>query len=248
VGFGVAGLHAWRLRSLGRERFHQVALALSLALAAPAAVAQLVSGDLLARHVAERQPIKFAALEGQFQTEAGAPIRLGGIPDADHQTMTGAIEIPYLLSLLARHDPHATIQGLADFPRDQWPPLVPVRLAWQAMLACGTALAGVSLVALWRRWRRPDTWLEPAWFLTALVACTPLGFIALEAGWVVTEVGRQPWIIYGFMRTADAVTPMPALQVPFLVFTTLYVVLSAVVALLMRRIIFRAEAERRVSA
>ncbi|MEO8449197.1 MAG: cytochrome ubiquinol oxidase subunit I [Gemmatimonadota bacterium] len=244
VGFAVAGVHAWRLRQGRRERFHRLAIGLSLAMAAPAALIQIVSGDLLAQHVAEHQPIKLAALEGQFATQSGAPVRLGGLPDAEQGTMKGGIEIPYLLSLLAFHDPNATVRGLSEFPRDQWPPLLPVRLAWELMLACGTILAALSLLVAWRRWRRPNEWLRPRWFLTALMVAGPLGFIALEAGWIVTEVGRQPWIIYGVMRTADTVTPMPHLEVPFIVFTALYVVLSVVVALLIRGIVLRAEPNR----
>lgn len=247
VGFGVAGIHAWRLRDGGRDRFHRAALGISLAIAAPAAIGQLVSGDVLARHVAVHQPVKFAALEGQFATEAGAPIRLGGVPDPERRVMVGAIEIPRMLSLLAHHDPNATIPGLSEFPRDHWPPLLPVRIAWQLMIASGTVLAIVAALALLRLWRRRAEWLDARWFLTLLAACAPLGFIALEAGWIVTEVGRQPWIIYGVMRTSDAVTPMPRLVIPFLAFTTLYVVLSVVVALIMRQIVLRAETERQTA-
>jgi cytochrome d ubiquinol oxidase subunit I len=245
VGFGVAGIHAWRLLRRGPDRFHQTALTLSLALAAPAAVIQVVSGDVLARHIVERQPIKFAALEGQFETKAGAPIRLGGLPDASRRTMTGAIEVPRMLSLLAYHDPNAVVKGLSEFPEDQWPPLVPVRIAWQLMLASGSALALLGAITMWRRWRRPTDWHSPRWYLLLLALAAPLGFVAVESGWIVTEVGRQPWIIYGVMRTADAVTSMPKLVVPFFAFTSLYLVLSVVVAALMRRIILRAEIERR---
>jgi cytochrome d ubiquinol oxidase subunit I len=251
VGFGVGGIHAWRLRQGGQggpggpQRFHHAALELSLAIAIPAVLLQLISGDILARHVAIHQPVKFAALESQFATEAGAPIRLGGLPDPERRVVVGAVEVPRLLSLLAYHDPNETIQGLSAFPRDQWPPLVPVRIAWELMLASGSALALAALAGLWRLWRWPKTWLDARWFLAVLAACAPLGFIALESGWVVTEVGRQPWIIYGVMRTADAVTPMPRLVIPFLAFTVLYLLLSIVVAVLMRRIVLRAETERR---
>jgi cytochrome d ubiquinol oxidase subunit I len=237
VGFGVAGIHAWRLRHRAGNQFHRAALGISLSIAAPAAIAQLISGDVIARHVADHQPIKLAALESQFETQARAPIRLGGLPNARTRRMAGAIEIPAMLSLLSHHDPNATVQGLNDFPVDEWPPLIPVRIAWQVMIACGLALAGVAALSLWRRWRRRAAWLEDRWFLGLLAGCAPLGFVALEAGWVVTEVGRQPWIIYRVMRTADAVTPMPHLALPFLTITALYLMLAIVVLLLMRRII-----------
>jgi cytochrome d ubiquinol oxidase subunit I len=234
VGFGVAGIHAWLLRRTPASRLHRAALGLALWLAAPSALLQVVSGDFLARHVAEHQPVKFAALEGHFRTQAGAPLRIGGLPDAERRTTGGAIEIPRLLSLLAHHDPSAPVLGLEEFPEDEWPPLVPVRLAWQVMVGIGTLLAAVGAVAMWRRWRRPGTFAA-RWFLVLLAACAPLGFIAIEAGWVVTEVGRQPWIVYGLVRTADAVTPMPGLAIPFVTFTALYLVLAGVVAVLMRR-------------
>jgi len=243
VGFGVAGIHAWMLRRHPGDRFHRAALTLALGMAAPAGIAQPISGDLLARHVVGHQPIKFAALEGQFATEAGAPVRLGGLPNPETRRTAAIVEIPKLLSLLAYHDPNATIRGLNEFPPDQWPPLVPVRIAWQLMVGLGTALAVVSVLALWCWWRPPGPPERP-WLLRLLALCAPLGFIAIEAGWVVTEIGRQPWIIYGVMRTADAVTPMPRLTIPFLAFTTLYVVLSAVVAFLMRRMVLRAQVER----
>jgi cytochrome d ubiquinol oxidase subunit I len=236
VGFGVAGIHAWMLRRTPGDRFHAAALSLALWLAVPAAMLQVVSGDSLARHVAEHQPVKFAALEGHFETQPRAPLRLGGIPNEETRTVPGAIEIPGALSFLAHRDVNAVVQGLEDFPREDWPPLAPVRIAWQVMVAIGSLLAAVSLLALWRRWRLRDRYAR-GWFLVLLAACAPLGFIAIEAGWVVTEVGRQPWIIYNIIRTADAVTPMPGLAIPFLTFTVLYLVLAAVVVFLMRRMI-----------
>jgi cytochrome d ubiquinol oxidase subunit I len=123
-------------------------------------------------------------------------------------------------------------------PRDQWPPVPVVHVAFQVMVGCGIVLAAVSVIGgllWWRRRALPDD----AWYLRTLVAAGPLGLIAVEAGWTVTEVGRQPWIIRGVMRTADAVTPMPGLVVPFAVFTGLYLVLGVVVIVLLRRQVFR---------
>ncbi|MFQ5890737.1 MAG: cytochrome ubiquinol oxidase subunit I [Gemmatimonadota bacterium] len=239
VGFGVAGVHAWLLRRDPRNRLHRAALGIALAMGAPMALLQPISGDLLARSTAIRQPIKLAAMEGHFETQRGAPLRIGGIPDAEAGRSIGAIEIPKALSLLTFHDPNAEVRGLEEFPRDEWPPLLVVRLAWQLMVAIGTFLAVVAVVAGWRWRRRPDP-LDARWFVNLLALCAPLGFVALEAGWVVTEVGRQPWIIYGVMRTADAVTPMPHLVVPFLAFTLLYIGLAVIVTLLMRRMVLTA--------
>ncbi len=230
----VAAIHAFALRRDRNNLFHRRALAIALAVMAPAALLQPISGDLNARLAAQTQPAKLAAFEGQFQTQRGAPLTILGLPDPNAAVTRYAIEIPYGLSLLAFHDPNAVVTGLLDFPRDQWPPTQIVHPAFDLMVGCGIVLLGISLLALflaWRRRRLPDS----AWLLWALVVCGPLGFLAIEAGWVVTEVGRQPWIIYNVLRTADAVTPVPGLTVTFLTFTALYLVLAAVVVWLLRR-------------
>jgi cytochrome d ubiquinol oxidase subunit I len=164
----------------------------------------------------------------------GAPLRIGGMPDERAGVTRYAIEIPYGLSYLAYGDPHATVKGLKEFPRDEWPPVAIVHVAFQIMVACGFAMMAV---AAWGAWRlgRSGAWLDSKPFLRALVAAAPLGFVAIEAGWVVTEVGRQPWIIYGVMRTADAVTPMPGLVVPFITFTLLYLFLAVITVWLLLR-------------
>ncbi len=230
----VAAIHAFALLRDRGNLFHRRALAIALAVMAPAAVLQPISGDLNARLAAQTQPAKLAAFEGLFQTQRGAPLHILGLPDPNSAVTRYAIEIPYGLSLLAFHDPNAVVTGLLAFPRDQWPPTEIVHPAFDLMVGCGFALMGVSLLALflaWRRRRLPDG----RWMLRALVACGPLGFVAIEAGWVVTEVGRQPWIIYNILRTADAVTPVPGLTVTFLTFTALYLVLAVVVAWLLWR-------------
>ena len=236
TGFAVAGVHAWRTLREGPSRFHRKAMGFGLVMGGVMAVLQPISGDVAARFVAEQQPVKLAAMEGQFETEAGAPLRIGGLPDAQAGTTEGALEIPRMLSLLAFHDPDAVVRGLEEFPRELWPPLAPVRIAWQLMVAIGLFLAGLSVVAAWRWWRGADP-LGERWLLVSLVAAAPLGFVGIEAGWVVTEVGRQPWIIQGIMRTEEAVTSMPAVETTFLGFTLLYLLLGAVVAVLVRRMV-----------
>jgi cytochrome d ubiquinol oxidase subunit I len=237
IGFAVAGIHAFvLLRDPGNE-MHRRALSIALAVGGIAAVLQPLSGDVSARHVARHQPVKLAAMEGHFRTQRGAPLHVGGWPDEDARTTRFALAIPYGLSLLAFHDPHAEVRGLEAFPRDEWPPVAVVHVAFQVMVGCGSLLALAALAGAFLGWRRrglPDD----RWYLRLLVACAPLGMIALEAGWTVTEVGRQPWIIRGVMRTADAVTPMPGLVVPFTVFTLLYFVLGAVVVVLLKRQVF----------
>jgi len=201
------------------------------------AILQPLSGDLIAKTVAKTQPVKLAAFEGQFQTEPAAPLRIGGIPDESKGATRFAIEVPYALSILAYGDPHATVKGLNDFPADVRPPVAIVHISFQLMVACGVAMMLVALWAAWRylRGRRNQSWLDSKWFLRLLVAAAPLGFIAIETGWTVTEVGRQPWIIYGVMRTSEAVTPMFGLVVPFITFTVLYILLAAITVWLLLR-------------
>jgi cytochrome d ubiquinol oxidase subunit I len=238
TGLVVAGIHAWPLLRHPRNAFHRLALAVALLIGAPAAILQPVSGDLSARFVAHWQPVKLAAMEGHFKTERGAPLRIGGWPDEAAGETRYAIEIPYGLSLLAFKDPHAEVKGLEAFPREHWPPVAIVHLAFQVMVGLGSYLALVGLIALWLLWRRHDL-TRHRWLLRALVLAAPMGFICTEAGWIVTEVGRQPWIIHGLMRTADAVTPMPGLVVPFLVFTALYCALGVAVAWLLYQQVLR---------
>jgi cytochrome bd ubiquinol oxidase subunit I len=238
TGFVVAGIHAFMLRRDANNRFHKAALAIALAVGGVSAILQPLSGDFLAKRVAVTQPVKLAAFEGQFETETSAPLRIGGVPDEDARVTRYAIEVPYALSILAYGDPNAAVKGLNDFPADTHPPVAIVHIAFQIMVACGVAM---MLVALWGSWRylrgrrRGHNWLDSKWFLRVLVATAPLGFIAIETGWTVTEVGRQPWIIYGVMRTSEAVTPMPGLIVPFITFTLLYIFLALVTVFLLLR-------------
>jgi cytochrome d ubiquinol oxidase subunit I len=183
--------------------------------------------------------VKLAAAEALFQTRAGAPLTLAGWLDVERRETRFALELPYALSLLAFHDPGAVVKGLDTAPRDEWPNVPAVHLAFQLMVALGTYLALVALWAGWRAWRRKGELARERWLLRGIVLAAPMGFIAVETGWMVTELGRQPWIIYGVLKTADAVTPMPGLIVPFLTFTLLYCFLGAIVAWLLYRQIFR---------
>lgn len=232
TAFGAAGLHAVGLLRRPGSDLHRKALALTMGVGAIAAVAQPISGDYAAKVVAATQPVKLAAMEGQFETTTRAPLRIGGVPDEQRRVTPWSIEVPGLLSFLAFGAFDATVQGLNDFPEDEWPPVATTHLAFQAMVAMGTAMLAASAWFWIEAWRRRSMAVS-RWALRALVLCAPLGFLAIEAGWIVTEVGRQPWVIHGVMRTSEAVTPMPGLVVPLSTFTALYVVLGAVVAALL---------------
>jgi cytochrome d ubiquinol oxidase subunit I len=229
TGLAVGGLHAAVLlrpaRAGSRTSFHRQAMMVALTIGIPTSLLQPLSGDISARAVAQWQPVKLAAMESLIETRRGAPLNVGGV-----------LAIPRGLSLLAFHDADAEVKGLSAFPRDQWPPVTPVRVAFQLMVALGTLMALVcawaAIVVLRGRdiaARRP--------LLATLAVLTPAGFIATEAGWTVTEVGRQPWIISGVLRTADAVTPMPGLSVPMAVFACLYIGLGAIVAVLIASLV-----------
>lgn len=242
VGLAVAGIHAAVLllaRRAGQRAhpMHRPALRIALWVGAVASLLQPLSGDYAAKVVARTQPIKLAAMEGQFRTERGAPLRLFGWPDEARGETRYALEIPMLLSVLAHGDPRAEVAGLETVPRDLRPPVLVVHVAFQIMLLCGGAMALVSLWALALLVRRRDP-AERSALLWAVALAAPLGVIAIEAGWVVTEVGRQPWIIHGVQRTAEAVTEVPNMQASLICYALVYLGLAAVVVHLMRKYVF----------
>jgi cytochrome d ubiquinol oxidase subunit I len=238
TGFAVAGIHAFLLLKDPTNAFHRRALEIALIVGAPAAVLQPISGDLSARQLAVHQPVKLAAAEALFRSQRGAPLALGGWPDVARHQVPFAIPVPYALSLLAFHDPDALVKGLDTVPEDEWPNVRAVHLAFDLMVGLGSYLALVALWTGWVAWRRGDVAHHRA-LMRAIAFATPFGFIAVEAGWMVTELGRQPWVIYGVMKTRDAVTPMPGLIVPFVTFTLLYCFLGSIVVWLLYRHIVR---------
>ena len=242
TGFAVGGIHALLLLRRPGSALHREAFKIALLIGSLAALAQPLSGDRLAKGTAIRQPAKLAAMEAHFHTEAGAPLLIGGIPDMAEKRVRYGVKIPMALSFLAHGDFRAPVKGLEEFPETDWPPVLVVHTAFQIMVGAGSALAALGLGFLFLSARAPRLLLHRRFLLAAALA-TPLGFLALEAGWTVTEVGRQPWIIYGIMRTRDAVTPMPGLIYPFLVFTSVYVFLAGVVTWLMLRHIRAADRE-----
>jgi cytochrome d ubiquinol oxidase subunit I len=233
VGFLLAGAYAYgRLR--GRwGRYERTALAIPLTVAALAAPVQILIGDWAGRSVAEEQPVKLAAFEGQARTEAGAPIHVLGWYTGEE--VEGGVRIPKLLSLLAYHDPNAVVQGLDTVPPADRPPVNVVRVSFQAMVAIGVALAALGLGVLAVRIRRGRL-PESRWFYRALVAAGPLAVVALIAGWIVTEVGRQPWIAYRVMRTSEAVTGAGGIPVGYATLVLVYLGLGAAVVWILRRL------------
>lgn len=234
TGFAVAGVHAFFLLRDRESAFHRAAFCIAATLGCVMIPLQLLSGDLSARRVAELQPIKLAAMEAHYHTQRHVPLVMGGVPDDERMTSTYAMEIPNGLSLLVGGSADTEVPGLDRAPRDQWPNVKLVHWSFDAMVGCGMAMLGLALWAGWVWWRKQALGSSP-WLLRAFVLASPLGFIALETGWMVTELGRQPWVVYGFMRTKDAVTPMDGLVVPFTVFTLVYLFLSVILVLLLKR-------------
>jgi cytochrome bd ubiquinol oxidase subunit I len=235
TAFGVASVYAVGMLRGRRDSYHRRALALGLATAAIMAPLQLGVGDLLGRTVAQNQPAKLAAIEGQYPTERGAGLSLGSFPVPGHDRAVLNVRVPKLLSVLAFDDAHAKVRGLSSFPkRDRTPLTLPVRLSFLGMVGIGTFLVALSLWYWVRRRGRPRP--EDRWTLLALAASGPLAFLANELGWLVSEFGRQPWVIYGVLRTRDAVTTASGLDVTFTGFLLLYVGLSVATVWLLRRL------------
>jgi cytochrome d ubiquinol oxidase subunit I len=242
TAWAVAGVHALRLLHRPDSQLHRHGLRIALGFAAVSALLQPLSGDLSAKDVARRQPAKLAAFEALYHTQRNAPLLIGGIPDDAQERVAFGIELPSMLSFLAHADFDAEVIGLDRIPLDQRPPTLPCHLAFQIMVGAGSLLAALSALYLGLRWRRPHA-LSAPWFLRLLALAGPLGFVAVEAGWTVTEVGRQPWIVYGVMRTRDAVSPMPGLVWTLTASIVVYLALSATCLGILRSLIRKAEAE-----
>jgi cytochrome bd ubiquinol oxidase subunit I len=216
TGLGVAAVYAVailrgrRNADYRRNTLNHRGLAVGLVLGLALAPVQIVVGDWAARHVADTQPVKLAALEGQWETQANAPLRIGGIPIPSREETVFALEIPGGLSWLAHGNTGAVVEGLLEVPPADRPNTVLVHLAFQAMVAVGFGLLALGLWAAIGRWRNKRL-PNGRWFLRAVVVAGPAAFVAIEAGWIVTEVGRQPWIVHEVMRTTEAVTTRPGI-------------------------------------
>ncbi len=225
TGFLVAAVYAAGLLRGRNDIFHRRGLAAGMAMAAVAIVLAGVTGDSSARFVYGAQPAKFAAMEGLYRTQRGAPITIGGIPSDSQQRVLYGIQIPKGLSFLAAFDLNAQVLGLDSFPPADRPNPVLVHLSFDSMVGFGT-LIGLLAAAFWLMVIRRRT--IPRWrpLLIGLVVAGPASVAAMEAGWFVTEFGRQPWIVYGIMRTSEAATTAPALGLTFAIFIGIYVALA----------------------
>jgi cytochrome bd ubiquinol oxidase subunit I len=241
AGFIVAGFllaTPYALKRLRGElsRYERTALAIPLSVGAVVAPVEVLVGDWVARDVAAEQPTKLAAIEGLAHTTRGASEHLLGWYTGGHVKF--GIAIPKLLSLLSFHNPNATVQGLDAVPPSQRPPINIERISFQLMVAIGTGLALLGVLFLWVRWRAKRL---PAqrWFYAAVVAAGPLSVVALICGWIVTEVGRQPWVVYHVMRTREAVTNAAGIPVGYGVLAATYLLVAAAVAWVLRRLAAR---------
>jgi cytochrome bd ubiquinol oxidase subunit I len=229
----VAGVYAVAWLRGRRDAYHRAGLVVPLAVLCLAAPAQIVVGDWAARTVAEEQPTKLAAMEGLQETTAGAGLTIGGwYFDGE---VRGGLTIPNLLSVLSFHDPNATVQGLNEVPEEDRPPVGWVRNCFQLMVGIGTFLALLGLWFLWARWRHGALPRTP-WFYRLVVVAGPASLVALISGWIVTEVGRQPWIVYDLMRVEEAVTGAEGIPIGYATLVVVYLGLFTIALYMLRRL------------
>jgi cytochrome d ubiquinol oxidase subunit I len=224
AGFGIASVYAWSWLRGRRDRYTRLGFLVPFTFAAVFALPQVVVGDWAARFLADKQPVKLAAIEGLEHTQKGAPLHVGGV-----------VRIPKGLSLLAQHDPNAEVIGLDSVPPEDRPPVLPIRIAFQVMVAVGTGLVALATWYAFAWWRRRDV-PRTRLFLYAALLAGPGAVIALESGWIVTEVGRQPWIVYGIVRTKDAVTHARGIRYGYYALLLVYTALTAATVYVLRRL------------
>jgi cytochrome bd ubiquinol oxidase subunit I len=232
AGFVVAAAYAWGFLRGRRGRYERTALTIALSAAAIASPLQVVVGDWAGRDVAKEQPVKLAAFEGLGPTTRGAPVHLLGWYDG--RRVVDGIELPHVLSFLAFHSWNAKVQGLDAVPVNDRPPVNVVRFSFQTMVGIGMLLAVLGVVFLFVRFRRKRL-PRSAWFYRAVALAGPLSVVALIAGWITTEVGRQPWVVYRYERTAQAVTGAHGIPVGYATLVAVYLTLAAAVVWLLRR-------------
>jgi len=228
---GISSYHLLRRQNI---TFFTKSFRLGLGLALIFSVAEVVQGHIHAGEVAKIQPAKLAAMEALWDTQTNAPQTLFHIPDEQNERHLIEIgKIPGALSWLAYHDPNAEVKGLKDFPKAERPPVLITFAAFRIMVALGFLFVLLTVVAFFKRNKLEDSPL----LLKVLLWSIPLPYIALQAGWIVTEVGRQPWIVYGIMKTKDAVSPVATSQVgiSFAAFILVYTILGIVAFYLLRK-------------
>ncbi len=184
---------------------------------------QIIAGDFHGLNTLEHQPAKVMAMEGHYDSHPdGAPLILFGIPNSEEKRIDYAVQIPKLSSLILKHDLNAPLNGLDTIPDDQEPPVAIVFWSFRVMIAIGFAMLGVGIWALWRRWNK--TLYADRWLHRTAVLMGPAGFVAVLAGWITTEVGRQPYTVYGLLRTGDSLGPVaaPAVATSLVAFIIVY--------------------------
>ena len=233
----VGAASAWSLLKNRDQAESKIALRMAIGMFAVVAPLQLVAGHLSGETVRVHQPLKLAAIEAYWNTRADPPLSLVGVPDRDAGKTHLEVEVPGIGALVQGVSRDTVLQGLNDFPKEDWPVVGLVYWAFRVMVALGLAMIGLGFWGLWL-WRRGGPERSPL-FLKAAVAMGPAGFVAVIAGWIVAEVGRQPYVIYGVLRTADAVSPVGAGQVSasLLGFLIVYAVVFSVGALYILRLI-----------
>ncbi|MCB2100117.1 MAG: cytochrome ubiquinol oxidase subunit I, partial [Rhodobacterales bacterium] len=218
AAFLVGATGAWHLlrgrwigRAVGPQPAARLMVSMAMWMVLATAPLQVVAGDLHGLNTLAHQPAKVAAMEGLYQTRQGAPLALFGLPDDDAAELRHAIEVPRLGSLILTHDPDGTVRGLTEWPAGDRPPAEILFWSFRLMVGIGICMVAVALWAAVAR-ARGRLYASP-WLHRALVAMGPSGLVALLAGWVTTEVGRQPWAVYGLLRVADAASPVDAAAV-----------------------------------
>ena len=240
TGFVVAGVAAWYLR---RGRFvdeSRTMLSMTLWLLTALVPLQVLLGDLHGRNTLEYQPAKLAAIEARWETGSRIPLTLLAWPDEAAAANRYAIDIPVLGSLILTHDPNGTVRGLKDWPRDEWPPVAIPFFAFRIMVGIGVVMLGLVALSWWLRLRR--RLYTARWFLVCCEFAAPLGFLAVIAGWTTTEVGRQPWTVYGLMRTAQSVSPSLTgrdVLISLIGYALVYLIMYPAGLLLMARLVSR---------
>ena len=217
---GAAG--AWRLLRDRTNEHARVMFSIAMWMAAIVAPLQIVAGDVHGLNTLEHQPAKIAAMEGHFETRRGAPLILFGIPDMANATIRYKLEVPKLGSIILKHSADGEVKGLKEWPRADWPNVPIVFWSFRIMVGLGFAMVALGLWGLWSRWR--GRLYEAPWLHRAALLMGPSGFAAVLAGWITTEVGRQPWTVYGLLRTAHSVSPVeaPAIAASLAAFVVIY--------------------------
>lgn len=234
-GFGVAAVYAFSMLRGKRDVYRRKAMLLGLALAVVATPLQIVSGDFNARFLATAQPAKLAAMEGVFKTSSHVPLHIGGIPDPNTGTFYFSIPIPDGLSLLAGYSPDTVIKGLNEYKPENRPNPVVVHPAFDGMVGSGFFVLFVALVFWGLYFWRKRTFPDNKWMLWGVLLSGPLSFLAVELGWIVTEEGRQPWAIYGLLRTSVAATTASFVDVSLIIFVITYIILGTTMIILLLR-------------